>query len=200
MTEELPVFDGHNDFLLRLWQNPALCEELWLRGDGGGHLDLPRMRKGGFAGGFFAIYIPSPEAHDSLAAVARMKVPPYLLPLGDLIGAKDAQPVALAMAGHLRWMERVAPDDFKVCTDVAGLRDCLARGVISAIMHMEGAEAIGPRSGRVACVSRHGAAVGRAGLVAAHGVWPWGAVWISGLARYRRGADGGGQAVDLRLQ
>ncbi len=144
MNEALPVFDGHNDFLLRLLQNPDRRDVLWLEGDGTGHLDLPRMRKGGFAGGFFAIYIPSPEAHDSLAYIAKMKVPPYLLPLGDLISAAQAQPVALAMAGHLRWMERVAPDDFKVCTDVAGLRDCFARGVISAIMHMEGAEAIGP--------------------------------------------------------
>jgi membrane dipeptidase len=73
-----------------------------------------------------------------------MENPPFRLPLGDLIPHEVAQPIALAMAGHLAWMERAAPDDFKVCTTVAQLRDCLARGVISGIMHMEGAEAIGP--------------------------------------------------------
>jgi membrane dipeptidase len=33
---------------------------------------------------------------------------------------------------------------FKVCTTVAELRDCLAKGVISGILHLEGAEAIDP--------------------------------------------------------
>ncbi len=138
-----PVFDGHNDFLLRLWQDPANRSRIWLEGEGKGHLDLPRMRKGGFAGGFFAIYISSPHSDDGLDYMAAMENPPFLLPLPDLIGAAQAQPVALAMAGHLRWMERAAPQDFKVCTTAADLRDCLGRGVISAIMHMEGAEAIG---------------------------------------------------------
>ena len=164
MTGALPVFDGHNDFLLRLLQNPSRRAELWLQGDGSGHLDLPRMRRGGFAGGFFAIYIPSPEAHDSLAYIAKMKVPPYLLPLGDLIGAAAAQPVALAMAGHLRWMERAAPDDFRVCTDVAGLRECLATGVISAIMHMEGPRPSAPIWMRCMCFTRWGCGLsGRSG-------------------------------------
>ncbi len=138
------VFDGHNDFLLRLWQEPESREKIWLEGEGKGHLDLPRMRKGGFAGGFFAIYIPSPEAHDAPDYMTAMENPPFRLPLPELIDARTAQPIALAMAGHLRWMERAAPHDFKVCTTVAELRDCLSRGVISGIMHMEGAEAIGP--------------------------------------------------------
>ena len=33
----LPVFDGHNDLLLRLWRaEPAAREAMWLNGDGGG--------------------------------------------------------------------------------------------------------------------------------------------------------------------
>jgi membrane dipeptidase len=140
----IPVFDGHNDFLLRLLEHPDQREKLWLEEGREGHLDLPRMKKGGFAGGFFAIYISSPTAHDSLDYMQAMANPPYHLPLADLIGHKAAQPIALAMAGHLRWMERAAARHFKVCTTVAGLRDCLAKGVVSAIMHMEGAEAIDP--------------------------------------------------------
>ncbi len=140
----IPVFDGHNDFLLRLLNHPDQREQLWLSEGTDGHLDLPRMKKGGFAGGFFAIYISSPEAHDSLDYMAAMENPPFCLPLGELIDHKTAQPVALAMAGHLAWMERAAGGAFKVCTTVAQLRDCLAKGVISGIMHMEGAEAIGP--------------------------------------------------------
>ena len=138
------VFDGHNDFLLRLLHAPADRETIWLTGNGEGHLDLPRMRAGAFAGGFFAIYIPSPEAHDSPDYQAMMDMPPYDLPLPELIGHEAAQPVALAMAGHLLWMERASKGAFKLCRTVAELRACLASGTISGIMHMEGAEAIGP--------------------------------------------------------
>ncbi len=139
-----PVFDGHNDFLLRLLRAPEKREQIWLQGDGEGHLDLPRMRKAGFAGGFFAIYIPSPEAHDSPDFEAMMDAPPYDLPLPELIGHEAAQPVALAMAGHLLWMERAAKGALKVCRTAGEVRACVANGTIAAIMHMEGAEAIDP--------------------------------------------------------
>lgn len=57
-----PVFDGHNDVLLRLWsKKTADPAKDFVNGDGLGHLDLPRMVKGGFAGGFFAIFVPSPN-------------------------------------------------------------------------------------------------------------------------------------------
>ena len=144
MPPLIPVFDGHNDILLRLFKNPGQRDAIWLTGEGKGHLDLPRMRAGGFAGGFFAIYIPSPHAHDAPDYDLMMDAPPYDLPLPDLIDHVAAMPVALAMAGHLQWMERASNGAFKLCITVAELRDCLAKGVISGIMHMEGAEAIGP--------------------------------------------------------
>lgn len=140
----IPVFDGHNDFLLRLYQHPDQRDALWLTGGAEGHLDLPRMKQGGFAGGFFAIYIPSPIAHDAPDYMAAMENPPFSLPLPALIDHHTAQPIALAKAGHLMWMERVSNGAFKICRTVAELRECLARGVISAILHMEGAEAIDP--------------------------------------------------------
>jgi membrane dipeptidase len=143
MPAPLPVFDGHNDLLYRLNMKPAQREAMWLRGEGAHQMDLPRMRRGGFAGGFFAIYIPSPEEFDSSGFLSAMNNPPYDLPLPALIDEAAARPVAMAMAGHLLWMERAAPDDFKVCRSAAELRDCLARGVIAAVMHFEGAEPIG---------------------------------------------------------
>jgi len=45
----LPVFDGHNDVLL--------AERSFLEPSDDGHLELPRARAGGFAGGFFAIVL-----------------------------------------------------------------------------------------------------------------------------------------------
>jgi membrane dipeptidase len=137
-----PVFDGHNDILLRLYQAPERRAEIWLTGEGRGHLDLPRMQAGGFAGGFFAIYIPSPTPADAPDHEKAMDNPPYDVPLPELIGAEAAQPVALALAGHLMWMERASEGRFRICRSAAEIRDCLSRGVIAGVMHMEGAEAV----------------------------------------------------------
>ena len=139
-----PVFDGHSDILLRLYQAPEKREEIWLTGEGKGHLDLPRMRQGGFAGGFFAIYIPSPEAHDSIDYRELMENPPYTLPLPALIPDAAALPVAMAMAGQMLWMERSSGGAVRLVRSVAEIRACMAAGVIAGIMHLEGAEAIGP--------------------------------------------------------
>ena len=136
-----PVFDGHNDFLLRLLRDPARREAIWLQGEGRGHLDLPRMRAGGFAGGFFAVYIPSPVPHDAPDFAAMMDNPPFEIPLPAPVPPDLAQPVALAMIGHLYWMERTGT--LSICRSTAEIRAAMAAGRIAAVLHMEGAEPIG---------------------------------------------------------
>ncbi len=140
-----PVFDGHNDFLLRLLRAPERRARTWLTGDGTGHLDLPRMREGRFAGGLFAIYIPTPADPEGTQVdfEALMDAPPYDLPLPDLIDAQGALPTAFAMAGHLLWMERASEGALRLCRSAADIEACMADGTIAAVMHMEGAEAIG---------------------------------------------------------
>ncbi len=142
MTDPTPFFDGHNDFLLRLYKAPEEREALWLGSTGTGHLDLKRMKEAGFAGGLFAIYVPSPS--QGLDYMALMSKAPFEVPLPDLMTAAMAQPIALAMAGHMHWMERAAPDDFAVCRSAAAVRETFGSGRIAGVMHMEGAEAIGP--------------------------------------------------------
>ncbi|WP_158969595.1 dipeptidase [Chachezhania sediminis] len=142
MTDLIPVFDGHNDVLLRLLRDPDNRATTWLTDTGKGHLDVPRIKAGGFAGGFFAVYIPSPQAHDDADFEAMMSNPPYTLPLPDLIPFEDAVPVAMKMVGHLQWMERQG--SLKICRSVADIRTAMAAGQIAAIMHFEGAEPIGP--------------------------------------------------------
>ena len=138
----LPVFDGHNDFLLRLLAPGADRTRIWAEGDGTGHIDLPRARAGGFAGGMFAIYVPSPRPDNAAALDAAMDRPPYDLPLPAPLTLAAAQPVALAMAGHLHALARNWPDDVALCLNVADIRAAMAAGRIAAVMHMEGAEAI----------------------------------------------------------
>ncbi len=143
MTEAaVPVFDGHNDILLRLQRAPQDRETIWLTGEGKGHLDLPRMKKGGFAGGMFAIYIPSPPEPNAPNYDALMDNPPYDLALPAMIGAEDALPVAFSMASHLLWMARSSKGAFRVCHTAAEIEAARKAGAIAGVMHMEGCEAI----------------------------------------------------------
>jgi len=144
MPDPVPVFDGHNDLVLKLAAAGPGRERLWLAGEGAGHLDLPRMLAHGFAGGFFAVYIPSPETAEIAAYQALMDAPPYDLPLPAPIPLAEAQTVAVAMLGHLLWMERAAQGQFRWCRSAAEIRSAMAAGVVAGILHFEGAEAIGP--------------------------------------------------------
>ncbi|MFZ1340837.1 MAG: dipeptidase [Paracoccaceae bacterium] len=137
------VFDGHNDLLLRLYQASERRDEIFLTGEGKGHLDLPRMRAGGFAGGLFAIYVPSPSepGFDYLSA---MNDPPYDLALPDLIGDTAAMPAAMAQAGLFHWMARASGGGFRACGSVGEIRAAVAARAVAGVLHMEGAEAIGP--------------------------------------------------------
>ncbi len=144
MPAPLPVFDGHNDLVLKIAAAGAARDRLWLQGEGAGHLDLPRMLSHGFAGGFFAVYIPSPETIDVAAYHTLMDNPPYDVPLPALIDHKTAQPVAVEMLGHLLWMERASQGRFRWCRTAAEIRTAMAAGVVAGVIHFEGAEAIGP--------------------------------------------------------
>ena len=142
MQDTIPVFDGHNDILYRILMEPEAREAIWLTGQGKGHLDLPRMKAGGFAGGMFAIYVPSPATEEDDGIEALMDAPPYALDLPAPLPLGESQSVALGLAGQLLWMERASGGAFRLCRTAAGIEAARAEGVIAGVMHMEGAEAI----------------------------------------------------------
>ncbi|MDA4845607.1 dipeptidase [Hoeflea poritis] len=144
MNGNISYFDGHNDFLLRLMKSPAPREETWLGTGRAGHLDLARMKEAGFAGGLFAIFVPPVSSGPPPDFKALMANPPYDLPMPPEMDCRTAQPDALEMAGLLHWMERSAPDDFRVCRTPEEIRAAMHSARIAGLMHMEGAEAIGP--------------------------------------------------------
>ncbi|MFN3274337.1 MAG: dipeptidase [Paracoccus sp. (in: a-proteobacteria)] len=136
----IPVFDGHNDTLQRIVAAGEGGAALWQAGGGVGHLDLPRAQAGGLVGGFFAIWIPSPQTLDDVDHVHAMENPPFALPLPDEIPAATALPHAFAQAAALRMLERTGT--LSVVTTAAELHAALAAGRFAAVLHMEGAEAI----------------------------------------------------------
>jgi len=55
------IFDGHNDSINHLQRVGDTSGEGFFEGGVLAHLDSPRARKGGFAGGFFALWSPAPN-------------------------------------------------------------------------------------------------------------------------------------------
>jgi membrane dipeptidase len=132
-----PIFDGHNDVLSLQMKSGKGARQKFSDGYSA-HIDLPKSKVGGFGGGFFAIYIPSPD--NTSSDDGGMRQPQYDLPLPDPVSHADAKPVMLAQAQILRDLE--ADGALKVCTKTSEIRECLDSGLMAAIMHIEGAEGI----------------------------------------------------------
>lgn len=141
------IFDGHNDVLFRLYLKNSQDAHLdFLNGDNEGHLDLPRMEKSGFAGGFFAIYVPSPEAEvtdsDKPIRYDDMEKDEYSLPLPDLIDSNIALPIVQKKISLLSQIEKFSQGKVKICLSGKELEQHFHKETLSIIMHIEGAECI----------------------------------------------------------
>ena len=131
------IFDGHNDVLLKQYEQGNAARLSFHNGNDD-HIDVLKSNIGGFGGGFFAIYVPSDfEADDILTDMLQ---PSYDLPLPPEISQAEALPVVMAQAAILSQLE--SSGALKICTSTAEIRDCFDQGIIAAIMHIEGAEGI----------------------------------------------------------
>ncbi len=140
MIDPIPVFDGHNDALLRLHReqdgDPVAG---FLAGTADGHIDLPKARAGHLAGGLFAVFCPSPDKPDFSALGTGGEVPmPAPLPL------ETARESAVRMISLLLQLERVSGGRVAVCRSTGEVRTAMARGTLAAVLHIEGVECIDP--------------------------------------------------------
>jgi membrane dipeptidase len=138
----LPIFDGHNDVLLRLMRKsePDGGVASFLNGDGAGQLDLPRARAGGFAGGLFAVFIPPREKDADRDAM--MAKPEYDVPLPEQSELNYAQATAFEMISLLFRIQRRSEGKVRVCRDVAEIRAAMQADALATVLHIEGAEPI----------------------------------------------------------
>jgi membrane dipeptidase len=110
------IIDGHNDLVLRTWRR----DPVW-------HVDLARASDADFAGGFFAIYVPSPHPDDPTQI-------PYSLPLAEPIPTREAARVADEL------YETLVALPVTIATSV----DDFQPGRVTAIVHLEGADPLAP--------------------------------------------------------
>ncbi|WP_075289616.1 dipeptidase [Pararhizobium arenae] len=134
------VFDGHNDVLLRLWANAAKGAdpvEEFARGIESGHIDGPRAKKGGLAGGLCAIYIPS----DGLVLKTPDANGHYVTPMSEPLDRLPSLDIALEFAAIALQLDRAGA--WRLCRSTADIRKAMEDDIFAAVMHMEGCEAIG---------------------------------------------------------
>jgi membrane dipeptidase len=146
-SEPIPFIDGHNDVLLRL-QLTGDGAEPFLARRSEGHLDLERARQGGFAAGFFAIFVMPESEEERTATRIPDRKPPYALPLAGAIATEYAVRQAGAMIDLLD--EVAASGEVQVARSAADVEAALAGGPLAAILHFEGAEPIEPGLGNLA--------------------------------------------------
>jgi membrane dipeptidase len=133
-----PIIDGHNDVLLRLWLKKSVRAAYdFVDGDDLGHMDLPRIKAGHMAGGFFAIFSPSQARVHSDDEDLN---PPY--------DAAVAQQTALESAnGMLDLRDKIlalANGQIALCQTARDMHNAMAAGQLAFITHIEGAEAVAP--------------------------------------------------------
>lgn len=145
----VPVFDGHNDTLTQIRNAPPDEARSFLERSGRGHVDLPRAREGGLAGGFFAIFTANPRWERAIAPMVGPDgeaVPGgRSVPLPPRLGRRPALDYTLAVMSDLFRWEEDAGGAMKVVRTAGELRRCLADGTFAAVLHIEGVEALDTR-------------------------------------------------------
>lgn len=140
-----PVIVGHQDTLLSLYLPERGKGRSFFERSEQGHIDLPRAREGGLAGGFFAIFVPAPP-EPATNLPSRLEVirteKGFEVPYAQGIDMDYARRVTLAMMALLFRLEAESEGQVGVVRSVNELLYCLDNDIHAAILHFEGAEAI----------------------------------------------------------
>ena len=132
------IFDGHNDVLSKLQQAGGIKEADSFATGRDGALDLNKARTGGFCGGFFSVFVPSPG--EGTLGMPSLTGTGWDHPLPEPIASSDAIRAAIDQAAILFHLQEQGV--LKVVRSVPEIMACIDQGIIAAILHLEGADAI----------------------------------------------------------
>lgn len=133
------IFDGHNDMLSRMMARCSEGYETAFKGGWDGQFDLPKASDGGMKAGFFAVFVSSGGGGGSI--LDQMQAPTYDLPLPAFVRQDKAQEVAWQQIHILKDLQ--SRGLLNICVDIPQIQNSVAEGKMAAVLHMEGAEAIG---------------------------------------------------------
>ena len=143
----VPVFDGHNDTLLRLTLKDPAAEDLFFTGGGEGHIDMPRAKAGGLAGGFFAVFVPTPGWRKEILWREEGPKGPrrskgWDVPLAGRVSQNRALNSVLRMTATLFRLQKQSAGKLRVVKTHRQVVSAMEKGVLAAVLHMEGVEAL----------------------------------------------------------
>lgn len=148
-TDRIPVIDGHNDTLTQIRLTEDDGKRSFLERADHGHLDLPRAREGGLAGGFFAIFTASPdwkkEKRPVLDEAGEALPDAWSVPLPPKLDRRVALRFTLSVMSDLFRLAGRADGDLEIVRSADRLGRCVDVGSFAVILHIEGAEAIDTR-------------------------------------------------------
>jgi membrane dipeptidase len=138
---DYPVFDGHNDTVLNILRPERGEGRSFFERSEIGHIDLLRAKDGGFAGGFFAMFVPNPtEEYDTLKLLRETS--PDEIHLPPPLELAYAQQLAFAMMRTLFDIEKQSEGQVKITRTVDEIQAAIDNDVLAVVMHFEGAEPI----------------------------------------------------------
>ena len=133
-TKPQKIFDGHNDMLYQLWTGGDQKGQLFLNSEPSNTLSIThhKAKVGGLAGGLFAIFVPANKrlANNKVEGTRNLSQPEAFQYTLDMLAIADYLSDA---HGH----------SFRICRNKSDIIKAEREGAIAAILHIEGAEAIG---------------------------------------------------------
>ncbi|SNY93060.1 membrane dipeptidase [Cohaesibacter sp. ES.047] len=135
MTDNaVPIFDGHNDTLLRLDMARRSNKTIsFLKGDKSLHIDFPKAQAGALAGGLFAIFVPPPQEPGKPLEFSQMQQ--------ELDQGYALNQTLSMMAGAFR-LARQSKARVQICRSSLEIKMAMEDGAVALMLHIEGAEAI----------------------------------------------------------
>ena len=123
------VFDGHNDMLYQLWTRGDQKGQLFLNSAPNNPLSITehKAKVGGLAGGLFAIFVPANNRVEGTRNLSQPEAFQYTL---DMLAIAD-------------YLNNAHGHSFRICCKKSDIIKAEKDGAIAAILHIEGAEAIG---------------------------------------------------------
>lgn len=137
----IPVFDGHNDVLKRLYKNRD-ADPIVSFLDGGldGHIDLPKARAGNLVGGLFAIFCPSPKNAESLGTAR--KAFDFNAPMPPPLPIELARDITTTQIALLMRLIAASEGAMALCCTGDEIEAAIKSGALAAVLHAEGLEAV----------------------------------------------------------
>ena len=138
-TERQKVFDGHNDMLYQLWTRGDQKGQLFLSGEPSNPLSIThhKAQNGGLAGGLFAIFVPANKrpannrpANKKIEGTRNLSQPEAFQYTLDMLAIAD-------------YLNDAHGHSFRICRNKSDIIKAEREGALAAVLHIEGAEAIG---------------------------------------------------------